>query len=59
LLVPVRDANAISDALASLVDDSALRGRLGAAAAAKAVDELDQRQIDLTLATCERLLAGC
>lgn len=57
--MPVRDANAISDALASLVDDSALRGRLGAAAAAKAVDELDQRQIDLTLATCERLLAGC
>jgi glycosyltransferase involved in cell wall biosynthesis len=58
LLVPVRDAKAIADALASLVADADLRSRLGSSAAERAVAEFDQQsQIDLTLATYEQLLA--
>ncbi len=55
-LVPVRDARALGEAIAALVEDEALRGRFGAAARAKAVAEFDQqRVIDRTLAVYERL----
>jgi glycosyltransferase involved in cell wall biosynthesis len=40
LLVPVRNADALADALESLVRDSALRKRMGARGRARAVDEL-------------------
>ncbi len=58
LLVPVRDAEALAAALARLTSDATLRTRLGAAAATTATADFDQqRQIDLTLATYERLLS--
>ncbi|HEY4530686.1 MAG TPA: glycosyltransferase family 4 protein [Luteimonas sp.] len=43
LLVPVRDANALADAIARLQDDPELAARLGAAARAKALAEFDER----------------
>ena len=59
LLVPVRDAAALTDAIATLATDPERRARMGAAAAAKARAEFDQqRVIDLTLATYARLLAA-
>lgn len=57
LLFPVRDAAALADAVARVVDDDALRARLGAGAAARARSHFDQRQvIDLTLEAYRRLL---
>lgn len=57
LLVPPRDANALARALRSLLDDSALRGRLGAAARVKALAEFDERiVIRETLAVYRELL---
>ena len=41
LLVPERDLEALAAALEALLDDQALRARLGAAAAERARDELD------------------
>jgi colanic acid/amylovoran biosynthesis glycosyltransferase len=41
LLVPERDLEALAEALEALLDDQALRERLGAAAAERARDELD------------------
>ncbi|MDO8392289.1 MAG: glycosyltransferase family 4 protein [Actinomycetota bacterium] len=59
LLVPVRDAAALADAIARLAADPAERERMGAAAAATARTEFDQqRVIDITLATYARLLAA-
>jgi glycosyltransferase involved in cell wall biosynthesis len=43
LLVEERDIVALADALRSLLDDPALRERLGRAAADRAADELDLR----------------
>ena len=43
LLVPVRNADALADAIARLQDDPALAARLGAAARAKALAEFDER----------------
>lgn len=45
LLVPPRDPTALAAALQQLVDDPALRASMGAAAAARAVAEFDQREI--------------
>jgi glycosyltransferase involved in cell wall biosynthesis len=45
LLVPVRDAGALEAAIDRLAGDPTLRRRLGGAAAAKARDEFDQRQV--------------
>jgi glycosyltransferase involved in cell wall biosynthesis len=45
LLVPVRNAAALAQAIARLQDDPALAARLGAAARAKALDEYDERRI--------------
>ena len=43
LLVPVRDADALADAIARLQDDPALAARLGAAAREKALAEFDEK----------------
>ncbi len=45
LLVPPRDPQALTGALRSLVDDPALRARLGHAAAARAGRAFDQRRV--------------
>jgi glycosyltransferase involved in cell wall biosynthesis len=58
LLVPVRDELALTAAIARLATDAAERERLGSAARMKALKVFDQQRcIDLTLATYERLLA--
>ncbi|MGB8861927.1 MAG: glycosyltransferase family 4 protein [Ilumatobacteraceae bacterium] len=58
LLVPVRDPEALAKALATLAADPERRARMGAAGAAKAINDFDQqRVIDITLRTYERLLA--
>lgn len=57
LLVPPRDAPALADAIASLVNDSERRASLASGALAKAAGDFDQQQvIDRTLATYRRLL---
>lgn len=59
LLVPARDAEQLSAAMARLVEDATERDRLGAAARLRAVREFDQRRvIELTLETYEYLLGG-
>jgi glycosyltransferase involved in cell wall biosynthesis len=58
LLVPVRDPVSLADAVARLAADANERRRFGAAAREKALKEFDQQRcIDLTLATYERLLS--
>jgi glycosyltransferase involved in cell wall biosynthesis len=57
LLVPVRDADALTRAIVRLADDPVLRARFGAAARAKAVRDFDQlRCVDITADTYARLL---
>jgi glycosyltransferase involved in cell wall biosynthesis len=57
LLVPVRDASALADAIERLVFDPALRARLAAAAREKAVAEFDERiVIERTLEVYRELL---
>lgn len=57
LLVPVRDAAALADAIARLQDDPALATRLGVAARARALAEFDERiVIARTLAVYGELL---
>ena len=57
LLVPVRDAGALAQAIARLQDDAALRERLGAAARAKALAQFDERiVIERTIAVYRELL---
>ncbi len=57
LLVPVRDASAVADAIAKLAADPARRETMGVAARAKAEREFDQRRcIDLTLSVYRKLL---
>ena len=57
LLVPPRDAAALTDALARLAGDPGLRAAMGSAAIAKAQRDFDQRQvIATTLAVYEELL---
>jgi glycosyltransferase involved in cell wall biosynthesis len=45
LLVPPGDADALHDAVLRLLDDPALRARLGSAAQARAAAEFDQRAV--------------
>ena len=45
LLVPPRDAAALTAAVGRLVDDASLRGRLGAAAHLRATEDFDQRSV--------------
>jgi glycosyltransferase involved in cell wall biosynthesis len=45
LLVPARDQTALEDAIGRLCEDPALRRRLGAAAASRAMTEFDQRRV--------------
>lgn len=57
LLVPPRDADALTAAIARLVDDPALRARLGNAARAKALAEFDEKiVIEKTLAVYRELV---
>jgi glycosyltransferase involved in cell wall biosynthesis len=57
-LVPVRDVDALVDAIGALAADAGLRRTLGEAARAKARREFDQQYvIDTTLAVYEKLLA--
>ena len=59
LLVPVRDARALADAVGRLATDPALRARMRDAALAKARAEFDdRRQVQITLDTYRRLLAN-
>lgn len=59
LLFEVRDADALADAIAQVVDDDAFRAQLGAAALAKARQEFDQaRVIELTLAAYDEVLSA-
>ena len=56
-LVPVRDIDALADAIGALATDAGLRRSLGEAARVKAQREFDQqRVIDTTLAVYESLL---
>ncbi len=58
LLVPVGNAPALADSVATLAGDRALRSRMGAAALEKARHEFDDRRpIEITLETYDRLLA--
>jgi glycosyltransferase involved in cell wall biosynthesis len=58
LLVPVRDATALAQALRRLADDDALRSRLGLAARAKTLERFDERIVlDRTLDVYRELLA--
>lgn len=59
LLVPIRDAQALADAIARLHDDPALAVRLGQAAHEKALKEFDERiVITKTLAVYQEVLAS-
>ena len=59
LLVPVRDAVALADAIARLAGDPALCARLGAAARATALERFDERiVIERTIGVYRQLLGG-
>ena len=59
LLVPARDAQALTSAILEIVKDPIKRSEMGTRAVAKARAEFDhQRVIDITLETYERLLAA-
>jgi glycosyltransferase involved in cell wall biosynthesis len=59
LLVPVRDANALADALQQLIEDGALRARLGAAGRSRAEQDFGIGSvIEQTLGLYVRALAG-
>ncbi|MNL31166.1 N,N'-diacetylbacillosaminyl-diphospho-undecaprenol alpha-1,3-N-acetylgalactosaminyltransferase [compost metagenome] len=45
LLVPVRDAQSLADAIARLAEDAALRQRMGAAGRALAESEFDIKRV--------------
>ena len=58
VLVPVRNAGALAANLIDLIDDDERRTAMGRAGLAKAAADFDQQRIiDTTLATYERLLA--
>lgn len=58
LLVPVKDAAALASAIERLLDDPALRRRLGARGRERAVEEFSQeRVIEATLALYREMLA--
>lgn len=59
LLVPVRDAAALADALQRLITDGSLRARMGAAGRERALGEFSsERVITQTLAEYRRLVPG-
>ena len=59
LLVPVRDAAALADAIATLHDDPALCARLGNAARSKALREFDERTVvEKTIRVYRELIPG-
>lgn len=59
LLVPVRDAAALAEAVGTLVEDRERRLAMGAGARTKARREFDdRRQVEITLSVYEKLLEG-
>jgi glycosyltransferase involved in cell wall biosynthesis/ribosomal protein S18 acetylase RimI-like enzyme len=56
-LVPVQDPNSMAEAINSLVDDGALRRRMGKASAKKASLEFDEERVVETVMETYRLLA--
>jgi glycosyltransferase involved in cell wall biosynthesis len=59
LLVPVKDAAALANAITKLAKDPALRARLGSAARRKAMAEFDERSVvEKTLGVYRELLPG-
>jgi glycosyltransferase involved in cell wall biosynthesis len=56
--VPVRDPEALATAIARLVDDPAMRTRMGAAARARALSDFDERTIVATIVREYRALLG-
>ena len=59
LLVPVRDAAALADALQRLIGDASARARMGAAGRERALHEFSRERIErLTLAQYRALAAG-
>jgi ribosomal protein S18 acetylase RimI-like enzyme len=56
-LVPVQDPNSLAEAINSLVDDEALRRRMGKASAKKASLEFDEERVVETVMETYRLLA--
>jgi glycosyltransferase involved in cell wall biosynthesis/ribosomal protein S18 acetylase RimI-like enzyme len=58
LLVPPRDPVALGAAIRLLLDDPAMRARLGAAARARAVERFDERRVGALVVACYRRLLG-
>ena len=59
LVVAVNNADALTEGLTRLVNDDAARLRMGAASRERAVEQFDdRRQVEITLATYERLLGS-
>jgi glycosyltransferase involved in cell wall biosynthesis len=59
VLVPARNSNALTDAIATVARDAALRQRMGAASIEKAKRDFDQqRVIDITLEVYDQLLTA-
>ena len=58
LMVPPRDAGALTTALDRLLDDGPLRDRLGASAARRAQDQFDQRRVAAASVETYRLVAA-
>lgn len=58
LLVPVRDADALGDAIARIVCDPALGARLGAAGVVRSAEFSIERTVERTMAVYEELLDG-
>ena len=59
LLVAIRDADSLANAIARLLDDPALAERLGAAARTKALEQFDERTVIEKTFSVYRELADC
>jgi glycosyltransferase involved in cell wall biosynthesis len=60
VLVPMRDARALATALRPLIEDAALRERMGRRSREMAVERFDAKRIHAaTLAVYQQVLGGC